>query len=97
MINVKGTIYKSIVHWVKQLRKLANNNTTAFKHIISLIVLDDMLDWADYLDASQSVQKCLKDKRLAMIRQFKEFKTVNDCREAHFYVNVNLPQSTYTW
>lgn len=97
MINVKKTIYASIVNSFNRLMKLADNNPIAFKKILFLIILDDLFDWADYLDQPQSVQAKLKQLRYDFIDQNREFIKQYDVREFDSYVNVNTPQTNSTW
>jgi hypothetical protein len=51
MIDVKMTILETIKDKMKRLRFLGDNNPKTFKKILSLIVLDDLYDWSNYLDA----------------------------------------------
>jgi len=55
MIDVKRTIFRNLKKGMDKLRLLANNDTKLFKKILFLIVLDDMYDWSDYLDAPQPI------------------------------------------
>jgi len=50
MIDVKMTILETIKDKIKKLRLLGQNNPKVFKKILSLIILDDLCEWSDYLD-----------------------------------------------
>ena len=55
MIDVKKTILKAINKAFDNLRFLGENDPQHFKNILYLIALDDIYDWSDYLNESQSV------------------------------------------
>lgn len=96
MIDVKSTILETIKDKIKKLRFLGKNDTIAFKKILSLIVLDDLYEWSNYLDDSQAVQKKLQDLRVNYILCQKDF-NIQYFPQENFYVNVNTPQTNYTW
>ena len=96
MINVKKTIYNNLNRGMDRLRLLADNNTKLFKKILSLIVLDDVYDWSEYLDDKQAIQKKLRELRTNFILCNQDLEV---CRMpvGREYVNVNTPQSDDTW
>lgn len=98
MINIKKSIFTSIKDKIGKLQKLADNNTIAFKKILYLIILDDLLDWAEYLDEAQDVQDKLKNLRISFTLNNKDaIIPIYDSCESRMYVNVNLPQTNNTW
>lgn len=110
MIDVKRTITSTIKDKIDKLRKLAVNDTKAFKKILYLIIMDDLLDWSAYLDAPETLQMQLKKARVDfillntefVIERFKETYTDLDgnpivIKQLQPYVNVNTPQTTDTW
>lgn len=96
MIDVKMTILETIKDKIKRLRFLGDNNPKTFKKILSLIVLDDLYDWSNYLDAPQHIQKKLQDLRNQYILCQRDFK-IQHAPYQDYYVNVNTPQSNDTW
>lgn len=96
MIDVKMTILETIKDKIKRLRFLGDNNHKTFKKILSLIVLDDLYDWSNYLDAPQHIQKKLQDLRNQYILCQRDFK-IQHAPYQDYYVNVNTPQSNDTW
>jgi len=50
MIDVKETILETIKDKIHKMRFLGQYDTKTFKHILYLIILDDIYDWSDYLD-----------------------------------------------
>lgn len=95
MINVKATILCTIKEYINKLRFLGKNDPKIFKNILYLIVLDDLFDWSAYLEDSQHVQKQLRELRTTFILQNPEFNAINE--PENYYVNVNTPQTHYTW
>ena len=96
MINVKRTIYKTLLQKIRKLRKQAQLNEKTFKKILTLIILDDMYDWAGKLNQPQSILNELKDLRTRYILKNCEFDIQKD-REYDYYSNVNTTESIYTW
>lgn len=96
MINVKMTILETIKDKIKKLRLLGQNNPKVFKKILSLIILDDLCEWSDYLDVPQSVQKKLQDMRNNYILCNRDF-IIEYGEPLTAYVNVNTPQTNDTW
>lgn len=96
MIDVKRTIFRNLKKGMDKLRLLANNDIKLFKKILFLIVLDDMYDWSDYLDAPQPIQKRLQELRNNFILCNRD---LDICRfpVGDEYVNVNTPQTNNTW
>ena len=96
MINVKKTIYNNLNKGMDRLRLFADNNTKLFKKVLSLIVLDDVYEWSEYLDDKQSIQKKLRDLRTNFILCNQDLE-VCKMPVGHEYINVNTPQSDDTW
>ena len=109
MIDVKRTITSTIKDRIDRMRKLGENGAAALKKTLTLVIMDDVFDWAEYLDAPQSLQKKLKEARIAYILNNSEFLIEKEdsfftisgtpyvIPEMQPYVNVNTPQSYDTW
>lgn len=97
MIDVKDSIFQSIKHWIKKLRVGADNNTTAFKHILQLIILDELFMWSHYLKKDQKIIDAIDRKRYDFIRCHKDILVMFNELGYNTYANVNLPQTDYTW
>ena len=96
MINVKATIFNTLKTAFDKMRLLGINDTSLLKKIMFLTVLDDIYDWSDYLDDKQSIQKRLQELRTNFILCNPEFDVCRFPFDQH-YVNVNTPQTNYTW
>ena len=96
MIDVKSTILETIKERVNKLRFLGENNPKTFKKIISLIVLDDLYEWSNYLNSPQEIQKKLQEMRKNYILCQRDF-NIKYLPQEEFYVNVNTPQTDFTW
>lgn len=96
MIDINSTIYKSIVDQFAQLRYQAIDNPKAFKAILDVIILDDMLEWASGLDDRQERQEALREKRQQLLLCNPTFKLQYVDSESA-YVNPGTPQSNSTW
>lgn len=96
MIDIKKTILETIKNKIKKLRFLGKNDTKGFKKILSLIILDDLFEWSNYLDAPQSIQKKLQDMRNKYILCQRDF-IIKYGEPSTAYVNVNTPQTNDTW
>jgi hypothetical protein len=46
MINVDKTIYKNVLDVVNRMRYQADNDKNAFKAILQLVFINDMIEWA---------------------------------------------------
>ena len=96
MIDINSTIYKSIVDKFGQLRYQAKDDPKAFKAILDVIILDDMLEWASGLDDRQELQEALYEKRQQLLLCNPAFKLQYVDSESA-YVNPGTPQSNSTW
>ena len=96
MIDVKNTIFETIKDKIQKMRFLGQYDPITFKHILYLVLLDDIYDWSNYLDESQSIQKRLQELRTQFILDHGEF-VVKMTSPNNFYVNVNTPQTNHTW
>jgi len=52
MIDVKNTIFETIKDKIQKMRFLGQYDLITFKHILYLVLLDDIYDWSNYLDES---------------------------------------------
>ena len=96
MIDVKQTLFETIKDKFFKMRFLGQFDSLTFKHILYLIVLDDLYDWSNYLDEKQLIQKRLQELRTRFILNHGEF-IVKMASPNNFYVNVNTPQTNLTW
>lgn len=96
IIDIKSTILQTIKNQFEKLRKLAVNDTHAFKKIINLIMLDDMYDWGVYLGVDECTLQRLAEIKKQFIFCNPIFSIQNTVVE-HSYVNVNTPQNGDTW
>lgn len=96
MIDVKNTIIETIKDKLQKMRFLGQYDPITFKHILYLIVLDDIYDWSSYLDENQAIQKRLQELRTQFILNHGEF-IIQTTSPNHFYVNTNTPQTNDTW
>ena len=97
MIDVKNTILETIKDKMKKLRFLGRLDSKGLKKVLSLIVLDDLYEWSNYLEAPQSIQKKLKDMRNKYILCQRDFIIEYNNEVEGAYVNVNTPQTNSTW
>ncbi len=96
MVDVNRTIYKNIIDRINALRYQAKDNPEVFKLILSLIILDWIIYWAEGLDESPYEIKQLIEKRNAILMH-------NSCLNIIYadtssaYTNTNTPQTNDTW
>lgn len=98
--KINSTIYQSIIDNFGKLRYQAIDNPKAFKDILKVMMLDDIIEWsASVLGMSpdlREIQQKLKDLQTQFILCNSAFsKQYMDSETA--YVNVNTPQSNDTW
>lgn len=96
MIDVKGTIYKSINDVFGMLRYQAKDDPKAFRSILEVSMVDYMLHWASgMLEPQENLQK-LVDLRhdLLMCNSALKLQHIDNSTA---YVNVNTPQSNADW
>lgn len=96
MIDVKGTIYKSINDAFGMLRYQAKDDTKAFRSILEISMVDYMLHWASgLLEPQENLQK-LVDLRHDLLTCNPALK-LQHLDNSTAYVNVNTPQSNADW
>lgn len=96
MIDVKGTIYKSIVNAFGMLRYQAKDDPKAFRSILEVSMVDYMLHWASgLLEPQENLQK-LVDLRHDLLMCSPALK-LQHLDNSTAYVNVNTPQSNADW
>jgi hypothetical protein len=96
MIDIKKTIFTNIVDKINMLRYQAKDDPKAFKALLNIIIVDDIIEWSESLDTPHKVFEKLIEKRHALLTnnpciklQYSDFSTA--------YVNVNTAQSSDTW
>ncbi len=96
MIDVKGTIYKSINDAFGMLRYQAKDDPKAFRSILEVSMVDYMLHWASgMLEPQEHLQK-LVDLRHDLLMCNPALK-LQHLDNSTAYVNVNTPQSNADW
>lgn len=96
MIDVKGTIYKSINDAFGMLRYQAKDDPKAFRSILEVSMVDYMLHWASgLLEPQENLQK-LVDLRHDLLMCNSALK-LQHLDNSTAYVNVNTPQSNADW
>lgn len=96
MLDVDKTIYSSVIDALGQLRYQAKDDPKRFKAILTLIIMNDMLEWAFGQTDNHCILEKLEDMRHRFIlcnTAFKQEYTDN----LSTYVNVNTPQTSATW
>lgn len=98
--KINSTIQQSIIDNFGKLRYQAKDDPKAFKDILKVMMLDDIIEWsASVLDCGRDlhyVQTKLRDLQTKFILCNPAFsKQYIDSETA--YVNVNTPQSIDTW
>lgn len=96
MIDVNNTILKSLYNAFGKLRFQAKDDPNTFKSILELIIINDVIEWANGLDIPQSIQKQLFDKRTEFM-MCNPALTLQYGQGSEAYVNVNTPQNSDTW
>ena len=96
MIDVKKTIFNNILDKLNKLRFQAKDDSSGFKSLLSIIVFDDLIEWAKYNNEEANTIKRLVDKRDSLV--------LNNCcitpcysDTSTAYTNVNTPQTNDTW
>lgn len=90
MIDIEKTIFKNEVDKINLLRYQAKDDSEGFKSILNLIILNDMIEWSEYLGAPHHIIQQLVDKRTDLILH-------NTCitpyysNDSFVYTNVNIP------
>jgi hypothetical protein len=96
MIDVNGTIYKSINDAFGMLRYQAKDDPKAFRSILEVSMVDYMLHWASgLLEPQENLQK-LVDLRHDLLMCNPALK-LQHLDNSTAYVNVNTPQSNADW
>lgn len=94
MIDINKTIYTNVLNKINQLRYQAKNDTKAFKSILKLIFVNDMIEWAS--QAPEEVkEKLYKIQQQLILCDSNIIPEYEDTSLA--YTNVNTPQTIDTW
>lgn len=96
MIDYAKTILSTIVDKINRLRYQAQDDSKAFKAVLQLIILDDMLEWAEQHESEQVLEK-LYDLRHQFVMCSNIFNKEYSNPSTDPYINVNVPQTTDTW
>lgn len=94
MINVDKTIYKNVLDVVNRMRYQADNDKNAFKAILQLVFINDMIEWASQ-EPEEVKEKLLKKQQSLILCNSHINPEYIDTSLA--YTNVNTPQTTDTW
>lgn len=98
--KINSTIQQSIIDTFGRLRYQAKDDPKAFKDILKIVILDDIIEWSNSASGMQSdlkkMQQKLRDLQIQFILCNSAFsKQYIDSELA--YVNVNTSQSNSTW
>lgn len=98
--KINSTIQQSIIDTFGRLRYQAKDDPQAFKDILKIVILDDIIEWSNSASGMQpdlkKMQQKLRDLQTQFILCNPAFsKQYIDSETA--YVNVNTPQSNSTW
>lgn len=94
MIDVDKTIYKNVLNVVNRMRYQADSNKNAFKAILQLIFVNDMIEWASQ-EPEEVKEKLHKIQQQLILCNAHITPEYEDTSLA--YTNVNTPQTTDTW
>ena len=94
MIDVDKTIYKNVLDVVNRMRYQADSNKNAFKAILQLIFVNDMIEWASQ-EPEEVKEKLHKIQQQLILCNAHITPEYEDTSLA--YTNVNTPQTTDTW
>lgn len=96
MIDVNGTIYKSINDAFGKLRYQAKDDPKVFRSILEVSMVDYMLHWASgLLEPQENLQKLVNLRHdLLMCNPALKLQHLDNSTA---YVNVNTPQSNADW
>lgn len=94
MIDIDKTIYKNVLNKINQLRYQAKSDTKAFKSILKLIFVNDMIEWASQApeEVKEKLHKIQQQLILCNAHITPEYEDTS-----LMYTNVNTPQTTDTW
>ena len=94
MIDIDKTIYKNVLNKINQLRYQAKSDTKAFKSILKLIFVNDMIEWASQApeEVKEKLHKIQQQLILCNAHITPEYEDTSLA-----YTNVNTPQTTDTW
>lgn len=95
MINTRLSIFKSVEHLIKEVRKHGDLNPNGFKDIIYAVILNDMREWAQYTNEEdvQKLDQILSD----FILNHSTFLLERTDSNPYLYKNTNTPQDNTTW
>lgn len=94
MINIQNTLQKSLKGYVDLMKYKAQSNPTAFKKMLYLVILQDLIEWAEYKGQKQQAE---------LLRSIEKTFVMNNCEfnlqydNTDIYRNVSTPQSIFTW
>lgn len=100
MLNIDCTLLKSIEYQIKKSSVLATFNMEVFKKILSIIILSDIIEWAEKIEPESSTEVQLVQLRNKLVMCYEQY--LNICRTytdpiEETYTNVNTPQTNYDW
>lgn len=96
MIDVGQTLFSTIQEKIDRLRFLADNDTSAFKKILYVIILRDLAEWTKFKGDDQCTYSKLNKKIDEFILRNPEF-IIERANSLNLYTNVNTPQTIHTW
>ena len=96
MIDHLQTLYKSVLSQLTELRKHANWNKTEMKHIMLMIILNDLIEWSNSITEADPKWNKVMDEYMLNHPEFLVVRTLTPYFDK-LYTNVNTPQSDEFW
>lgn len=96
MSDIKTSIYGSINSYTNKLTYLAKENKAMVNDLMLLVVLDQVYDWANWMNATQQNLMDLQNFIKSVIRNNPDILNYRT-QSNEYYKNVNTPQTIYTW
>lgn len=94
-MSVQHIILDTIEDKVKRMSLQACNDPKGLKLVLSLIILNDLLQWAE--DNSERDIQLIQHKIDTLLQNCSACFDMKRADRLDRYRNVNLPQDTYTW
>lgn len=100
MIDFYCTIKNNILDKIKKLSLQMQADPKGFRQLLSLIIVDDMIQWAEDLDDASATEANLVLLKEHLLRCYSDnlklcYDYTSDSQRS--YTNVNTPQGTYDW
>lgn len=98
--DINSTIQQSIIDTFGKLRYQAQDNPKAFRAILELVIMQDIMEWAGSVITSEeelnAVQATIIEKQKKLILCNPDI-SIQYLDSPNIYTNVNTPQDYYDW